>query len=307
MKSRLIKCPKFIGPCQLTPSNRKNENSGNLQVSKASLNFQDSLTGQSKRPDSGSSTHRSKPILVLKSANLFEDPDIDHQSFPLKQRCYICEKDIMCSDKTSLRTHMWSTHGPEPHRCSFCPKKFKYLRKLMYHEAQHTGVEKFACSLCKTRYHCAADVKYHIKRTHLNMKMFSCPKCNDKFRSKNAIKTHLDAKHSDERKFGCEKCGKRFKLKNILARHIQSHLPSENLPCPKCGKRFSRRYILARHVKLHTAGRNITRGKNASHKCVDCKKTFASAAGLKKHMKVHSESRTYNCTMCESSFKTKSS
>ena len=88
----------------------------------------------------------------------------------------------------------------------------------------------------------------------------------------------------------CKICGKLVTKKNIL-RHVQSH-GDANFTCNICDKHFSTRDY--QHTKTHWQPQKL--------KCSLCSSSFFSRSSLRKHrIRVH-ERKRFQCPYCQKNF-----
>ncbi len=164
------------------------------------------------------------------------------------------------------------------------------------------------CSFCHKRYRDNCVLKQHIKSIHQNQKI-PCEVCKKKFASRNGLLRHLES-HSAKFKFMCEKCGKGFVNKNHLETHVLVHENKKVFKCP-CGKAYNTPSHLAYHTqrcdqsipmkcekcnfKCYARSRlreHISKKHKLPPTCVICGETFVHRNLLYRHRKAHHPTST---------------
>ncbi|GAB0089359.1 hypothetical protein DMENIID0001_038850 [Sergentomyia squamirostris] len=177
-------------------------------------------------------------------------------------------KDFLQSSKT------W--HQPKKYQCQFCPKGFLQKHHLTNHEATHTGIRAYLCTICGTSTKSSDNLKNHM-RVHYKSDLI-CDFCGKSFENLNDLKNHK-LTHSDLA-FICSICGDSFKQKRRYQEHLQTHSILRKVP----GKK---KYEYKSYK---------------SYKCRLCNKPYSSYISYKRHVQCHGLSK--KCKICEKEFDT---
>ena len=79
-----------------------------------------------------------------------------------KVECSECGK--VLRNQQCLKSHMINIHSMgKPHKCSECGKCFKMVNNMKIHRLTHIG--RYACDLCKTRFHSKLEVRIHCENS----------------------------------------------------------------------------------------------------------------------------------------------
>merc|ERR1739838_808668 len=80
--------------------------------------------------------------------------------------------------------------------------------------------------------------------------------------------------------------------------HMLTHSDVKPFKCLCCDKSYNQKGDLTRHTKsIHSDMSN--------HPCKTCKKIFLTMGGLKTHMRFHTDVKSYNCALCDKSYRHK--
>ncbi|VDP89246.1 unnamed protein product [Echinostoma caproni] len=231
-----------------------------------------------------------------------------HQIFTeIDVLCRICG-DIFptCED---LSTHLGEMHAPSG-------------------EYVNAGAQTiFRCT------HCAfwgfnKTVLKHSREVHKDPapSIYECVHCYERFSDRRLWRTHMD-KHNEGYAHRCTECGRAFRLRPSLLHHIRTHHADDQGPatCEYCGLSYPKRVSLRYHMyRMHN--------QELTHECAICQRRFRLETELRRHAKEihggavrceichkvcnnlrcyaqhrqkHFRTRLYQCTDCQTTFKSK--
>ncbi|XP_062546950.1 zinc finger protein 19-like [Armigeres subalbatus] len=159
--------------------------------------------------------------------------------------------------------------------CDICGKSINPQR-MESHMNRHKGVEPYSCEECGLRFHCIANLRKHINRSHASGQNITCEICSRVSISRIAYKQHLRAAHS-EKKFQCSLCHVKTITQHALDRHMDIHNQRRDFVCPQCGKSFYRKHVLNIHLRTHSG--------ETPYKCHVCEEAFVHRRIYVMHMK----------------------
>lgn len=158
---------------------------------------------------------------------LWQHKKINHSDMAgVKQKCTICEKEILIM---YMKKHMRQIHennGNEKQLCIVCGKMFS-KKSLVFHRRIHKD-RKFICKFpaCTKKYLTELMLNDHEK-THVNQREYVCKHagCNKSYFKPRVLKMHVALTHENFR---------------------------ENCPVPACKFSVGRRDYMKVHVSKHT-------------------------------------------------------
>ncbi|XP_060528666.1 zinc finger protein 501-like [Cylas formicarius] len=172
------------------------------------------------------------------------------------------------------------------HKCTECPKTFKYDCGLKAHNVKHGKLME--CEPCKASFRSLKVYEKHLKQ-HPGYKPFSCAFCDKKFSVISTLKKH-HVLHDTKNKHLCKTCGKSFVHGFVLKGHLRTHTGEKPYKCDICDATYSTSSFLIIHKRTHTMER--------PYKCEVCSKNFISKCALKAHSSTHSDEKKYICNLC---------
>ena len=221
---------------------------------------------------------------------------------PIKQ-CPNCDKSYQ--QNSTLKHHIAVVHeGKIPYVCPQCGKGFKNAQGLNGHIIGiHEGAKKFLCSLCPSSYLKEAALTLHVRDVHEGLKPHLCVQCGKRFGSGSRLNNHIKKVHEkdlNEVKIKvCNLCQEEFKSKYDLNIHkLKVHDGVEPLMCPQCPMAFARSKNLAQHLMVvHTT---------QQFDCSQCDSKFKTKGGLKAHVfSAHTDGKIiWKCSHCSETFET---
>lgn len=83
----------------------------------------------------------------------------------MKYECSFCDKTFRTNGQLTVHVRIHS--GDKPFKCEYsnCTSSFAHRESLITHSSIHTGVKKWGCSSCGSRFSCIGNLLAH-KRTH---------------------------------------------------------------------------------------------------------------------------------------------
>uniref|UniRef100_A0A1Q3EXL7 Putative c2h2-type zn-finger protein n=1 Tax=Culex tarsalis TaxID=7177 RepID=A0A1Q3EXL7_CULTA len=190
--------------------------------------------------------------------------------------------------------------------CDQCSRPLANKQNLEEHMARHSGIQKYECTLCDSKFFSGAALTRHMDRQHPDNQPFQCDICNKKFTKKGDLVKHKPV-HSEARPFSCNLCPKAFKTKTILKGHMRwVHQPEEvreelkrkslrTFVCSYCGKISTSGSIHKNHLRTHTGEKR--------YECKVCGKRFTALWSHTKHMLIHTGERPHKCEFCQKAFR----
>ncbi|XP_008487973.1 zinc finger protein 808-like [Diaphorina citri] len=161
-----------------------------------------------------------------------------------KYGCDECGK--MLKSRDSLNTHKKIQHEGKKvkvkyeYECDYCGAKYPNKYTLSDHISGHTGIPNHICKICNKGYACAASLKIHNIKTHLQftgvpIEKFKCDLCDKEFFEKKKLNKHKNWAHGDKFHL-CKVCG--AKIKGSLKQHMITHTGERKYCCHICGKKL---------------------------------------------------------------------
>ncbi|XP_068142279.1 zinc finger protein 577-like [Drosophila tropicalis] len=145
--------------------------------------------------------------------------DISYKMIGPPKVCSKCNK----SWQPELVQHKCHVNNDLPYKCSICPEKFKFKRKLKEHEKSHLDSWNFKIcvecgSVCKNVYFLMKHMRQH-KHDKSKCINFKCNYCGDKlFKRKSQLESHMRLEHQ------CSVCRAIFDSKDKVKLHEKCHL-----------------------------------------------------------------------------------
>lgn len=127
---------------------------------------------------------------------------------------------------------------------------------------------------------------------------YMCEQCGKGLMAYTHLVSHMKAKHGWERTDKCSYCGYLALNKSILQIHERRHTGEKPFVCDHCGMGFHRRANLLQHLPVHLTTKTV--------QCSLCPSAFKSIRFLRTHYnKKHKQKKyTYLCHICKNYFKT---
>jgi len=159
-----------------------------------------------------------------------------------------------------------------------------------------SGSGIFYCPHCSKNYTTKSNLSIHI-RTHTRVDLISCEVCLKKFNCSAALNRH-SVVHNKTSKFKCSICYKAFGTAQGALKHEVVHTGEKPFKCNICHKAFNDSSNLSMHIRaVHDKIRN--------HTCLMCNYSSTTKAGLLSHLTSHTNERSFQCDICENTFKCK--
>ncbi|EDW68381.1 uncharacterized protein [Drosophila virilis] len=136
--------------------------------------------------------------------------------------------------------------------------------------------KKYVCDKCGWVFRDLSNLKDHALR-HSGVKKFECQDCGSKFFTRPLLLLHIRVHHKGEKPFVCKYCGMGFRNSPSRCRHERKYHANE-LPfeCNLCTRTFISRISLEKHKLVHITGEE-------TYSCKTCNKSFKGAQYLRNH------------------------
>ncbi|CAH8569411.1 unnamed protein product [Heterobilharzia americana] len=237
--------------------------------------------------------------------------------------------------KMKLRKHNISTTLEDI--CRICADVFESPEDLSVHLGEvHFPTGEFGNAGVQTIFRCThcdfwgfnKGVLRHAREVHddPSPSIYECMHCYERFSDKRVWRAHMD-KHNEGYSHRCMECGRAFRLRPSLLHHMRCHHGDDQGPatCEYCGliypKRSSLRYhifrmhnqelahecfMCQRRFRLETElRRHVKEMHSGAVKCEICHKVCANLRCYAQHRQKHFRTRIYQCTDCQTTFKSK--
>ncbi|KAH8358770.1 hypothetical protein KR093_002276 [Drosophila rubida] len=136
--------------------------------------------------------------------------------------------------------------------------------------------KKYICHVCGWTFSDLSNMKDHAVR-HTGIKKFHCQECSSKFFTRPQLMLHIRVHHKGEMPFVCKYCGMGFRNSPSRCRHeLKFHANQLPFACNLCPKTFVSKISLNKHKQAHETGEVI-------YRCETCNKTFKGPTFLKNH------------------------
>lgn len=221
--------------------------------------------------------------------------------------------------------------------CRICADVFESQERLSAHlgethapsgEYVNAGVQTiFRCSYCEF-WGFFRGLLRHSREVHgdLTPAMYECIHCYERFTDKRVWRAHLD-KHNEGYAHRCMECGRAFRLRSSLMHHVRTHHGDDQGPstCDYCGLTYPKRSSLRYHIfRMHNQElahecfmcqrrfrletelrRHVKEMHSGAVKCEICHKVCTNLRCYAQHRQKHFRTRIYQCTDCQTTFKSK--
>ncbi|CDQ80620.1 unnamed protein product [Oncorhynchus mykiss] len=204
---------------------------------------------------------------------------------PFRRKEYLQLHQEKCPESEEVSSKSLVTRIRKVYKCSYCPREFEKLPRLLLHHNGHMQNTVTPCPKCGKCYR--QRRKLHERLCNgSNIKSIepvSTKTCNSaKPLQNNTIEIGTSSREKLQHK--CPHCPSKFKYRSFLLRHIGSHTGERSYPCMHCG---------------HSYGIHASLGE---YKCNICTKIFMKSRNLRRHILTHTEVKPYRCKACDSSF-----
>ena len=180
----------------------------------------------------------------------------------------------------------------KPVQCDMCNVMVKNLRA---HNRNVHKERRYNCNIC--------DKVLKLKGRHDHMMRHAKKEQKTLQNSTSPTKRNKD-KQEEEVQHECSICSKKFS-EMYLKHHKKSvHMETEKIECNYCNNYYSNSNNLEVHInRIHKNQGN----ENKPIKCSsdDCEKRFWNTSEMVSHSKCHDDVRSFQCEMCEKSYKVK--
>ncbi|VDP16005.1 unnamed protein product [Schistosoma margrebowiei] len=256
-----------------------------------------------------------------------------------KMKCKLCGFVVRCSGKDYVQ-HLSEKHNINTTLediCRICADVFESPEDLSAHLGEiHFPTGEFANAGVQTIFRCThcefwgfnKGLLRHSREVHDDPcpSIYECIHCYERFTDKRVWRAHMD-KHNEGYSHRCMECGRAFRLRPSLLHHMRCHHGDDQGPatCEYCGliypKRSSLRYhifrmhnqelahecfMCQRRFRLETElRRHVKEMHSGAVKCEICHKVCANLRCYAQHRQKHFRTRIYQCTDCQTTFKSK--
>ncbi|XP_051864105.1 zinc finger protein 721-like [Drosophila albomicans] len=157
------------------------------------------------------------------------------------------------------------TSSEKKYICHVCGWAFSDLSNMKDHALRHSGIKKFQCQECISKFFTRSQLLLHVRVHHKGEMPFVCKYCGMGFRNSPSRCRHELKFHANQLPFACNICPKAFVSKISLNNHKQTHETGEVIyRCEPCNKTFKapiylrNHYITARHRRVQEAHEKTT-------------------------------------------------
>ncbi|XP_044752676.1 zinc finger protein 184-like [Coccinella septempunctata] len=192
-------------------------------------------------------------------------------------------------------------------QCFFCPKKFSNNNLRILHFIEHviqateaTVSPRLFCQYCGLLATARQELADHINSQHNDEQNSTCESCNIRFSNNQELEEHFRRQHIENFEeeididIMCLICKKVFDDTNQMMEHALEHLIRRHT-CLSCRNVYICDAALNEHHKTHPRYR---------FKCPICGKlTCTSRTALREHIRNHSESKSFQCDLCQRTYK----
>ena len=132
-------------------------------------------------------------------------------------------------------------------------------------------------------------------------KVYNCKLCAYSSRFQNGLDYHMKKRHGEGEKFVCRDCGYTCYLKQNLTQHIRQHTGEKPFACEFCDNFCSAsKSGLRYHVRTKHDQKSLI-------SCSICGYKAYNTHILTQHLRKHSGLKPFTCSLCGSTFSTKTS
>lgn len=141
--------------------------------------------------------------------------------------CQQCNKDFY--NQLTYRIHTLTYHKPKnkitntKKLCNICG--IKVPRLDIHVDIHRSEQDYFRCAVCPEKsYKRKAQLRVHIKTTHMKLKLRKCNYCEMRFSNSVSKTTHEVLEHDLEYPYKCNQCSYKCCTRYLYLRHIKMHL-----------------------------------------------------------------------------------
>ncbi|KAH8399454.1 hypothetical protein KR215_010789 [Drosophila sulfurigaster] len=222
--------------------------------------------------------------------------------------------------------------------CHVCGWAFSDLSNMKDHALRHSGIKKFQCQECSSKFFTRSQLSLHVRVHHKGEMPFVCKYCGMGFRNSPSRCRHelseapvpqqlpstdgdVDAKvklteptesvdktknkttnKKDDKldKFICELCGLQSNSIANHELHMRRHRGEKNFKCEECGSKHYSKYLMRLHIRVKHEGEK-------PFACKFCDERFHSGSTRIRHERVrHIRDWAFECKICGKKYLTKS-
>jgi len=179
----------------------------------------------------------------------------------------------------------------------YYPPKQKYKKKKKVYEDEEEVYDLDDYYPPKKKYKKKKKVPKEKPEPPLVKVTYDCQFCDAKLASKGSLFNHVKIVHEKARPFKCPICGRDFAAKQQMQQHVSSiHEGNRPFACEICHDvRFRGKQGLNEHMASVHEG--------VTYECTLCERSFKSKQGLKgHHTTVHDTANAFQCPFCSTTF-----
>lgn len=218
-----------------------------------------------------------------------------------------------------LGQHVRAVHmekNRKTHKCNICAAAYTCRSDIANHMVSHF-TRAFICCTCNESFPSQQLVKEHLK-LHATEQLvqpevdrtYECYLCKKEMNSYRALTEHIRSHtienyqfiptHNTLTAFTCELCLRRFRKIATLQKHMALHMNNEN------DSTFIQSIQSATSTNVERNKRHIRFDNvNRNYKCEQCNETFETDAERRRHSLSHTNEITYECDICQNSYRRK--
>lgn len=168
----------------------------------------------------------------------------------------------------------------------------------VYARRSRTGIKRFACEHCSSRFVTSGELHRHERYRHRrDDRPHACTMCPFVSVETSKLRRHMRA-HTGERPYKCDECDYAAADAARLRRHQRTHNGQRPYKCPVCAMTFAQGNTMTAHRATHGP-----RNERRLFMCDVCGRQLTRATDLRNHKKrLHATDTTLACPACDMTF-----